>query len=407
MKSSDDAREQMPINFRRTFPPELDRGEPLGDYIRPREYVDPDEDEIIARVVSIFVNDTRRLPANAGKDDPSFHEPHWGHSTGLLRGKLDVDAVHALPERFRVGLFADNASYQVVCRPNFIKDRKLRLAVGRIAIKLAYPTPVPNVDAPSGQANELDLLLVEGSPQVNGPGHVFFARDARMLAMLGTVAPASREAARTLLTPRYLPLFARFAKEIRRARAFAGRPPATTTGWAGKAYYSLGPFALGDGAMKFCLRPRQTHDIPPVDEAKGDPAMRHRAAMEAWVAEGKDAAFDLCVQLATPNCIPTPGPHDPPKDVMAAEYCDLQWDEEASPYIRVGTFTFAASPQADLSQQFPWSPLQFNAWNTLATMVPLGQTFRARRKAHQDHAALRLRHLYDTEPGEMVGRAPF
>ena len=129
--------------------------------------------------------------------------------------------------------------------------------------------------------------------------------------------------------------------------------------------------------------------------------------MEAWVAEGKDAAFDLCVQLATPNCIPTPGPHDPPKDVMAAEYCDLQWDEEASPYIRVGTLTFAASPQADLSQQFPWSPLQFNAWNTLATMVPLGQTFRARRKAHQDHASLRPRHLYDTEPGEMVGRAPF
>ena len=190
----------------------------------------------------------RRTPARMIRP---FTRPHWGHSTAWLRGKLDVDAVHALPERFRVGLFASNASYQVVGRPGTSSwTGSCGLAVGRIAMRAAYPTLVPNVDAPSGQANDSTWLLVEGSPQVNGPGHVFFARDARMLAMLGTVAPASRETARTLLTPRYLPLFARFAKEIRRARAFAGRPPATTTGWAGKAYYSLGPFALGDGAMK-------------------------------------------------------------------------------------------------------------------------------------------------------------
>ena len=397
----------MPTNYRRTFPPDLDGGGPLGDYIRPREYLDPDEDEIIARVTAVFVNDTRRLPANAGRSDPSFHEPHWGHSTGLLRGALDIDAVDALPERFRVGLFAGNESYRVVCRPNFIKDRKLRLAAARIAIKLAYPAPVPNVDAPSGAANELDLLMVEGSPEVNGPGHVFFARDARTLAMLGTVNPPSRETPRTLLTPRYWPSIVAFAKQVRRAMAYAGRPPATTTGWAGKSYYSLGPFALGDGAMKFCIRPRQTHEIPPVDAAKGDPALRHRAAMEAWVAAGEDAVFDLCVQLATPGCIPAPGAGDPPKEVMAAEYCDLQWDEAASPYVKVGTLIFPASPQADLSTEFPWSPLQFNAWNTLPSMAPLGQAFRARRHAHKAHAEVRLRHLYGTEPGAMVGEAPF
>ena len=157
--------------------------------------------------------------------------------------------------------------------------------------------------------------------------------------------------------------------------------------------------------MKFCIRPRQTHDIPPVDAGKGDPALRHRAAMEAWVAAGKDAAFDLCVQLATPDCIPAPGPGDPPKDVMAAEYCDLQWDEVASPYVKVGTLSFPATPQADLSKEFPWSPLQFNAWNTLASMAPLGQTFRARRHAHKAHAEVRLKHLYGTEPGAMVGGA--
>jgi hypothetical protein len=107
----------MSTDYRRTFPPDLDGGGPPGEYIRPREFVDSDEDEIFARVAAAFVSDTRRLPANAGRDDPSFHEPSWGHSTGLLRGTLDIDAVHALPEQFRVGLFDGDGSYRVVCRP--------------------------------------------------------------------------------------------------------------------------------------------------------------------------------------------------------------------------------------------------------------------------------------------------
>lgn len=397
----------MSTSYRRSFRPDLAAGYRPGDFIQPREVVDADEEEIIARVAEAFVRDTRALPANAGRDDPAFHEPHWGHSTGLLRGTLAIDAIDALPERFRVGLFERAASYPVVSRPNFIKDGKLRLNVGRIAIKVRYPTPVPNVDAAGGEARELDLLLVEGSPDVNGPGHVFFTRDARTLAMLGTLIPPSRETARTLLDPRNWPVLAGFAKQLRRATAYTSRPPSTTTGWAGKAYYSLGPFALGDGAMKLCIRPLQNHRIPPVDAGKGDPALRQRAAMQAWVAAGEDAVFDLCVQLATPACIPAPGRGDPPKDVMAAEYCDLQWDEAASPYVRVGTLTFPAGAEADLSRELPWSPLQFNAWNTLPSMKPLGQTFRARRLAHKLHADERLRHLYDTEPGAMVDAAPF
>lgn len=397
----------MPPSYRRRFPSDLDAGYRPGQYIRPREHRDPDEAGVFTRVTAAFVDDTRALPAGAGRDDPRFHEPHWGHTTGLLRGTLTIDAIDALPEDFRVGLFERSASYPAICRPNFIRDRKLRLSLGRIAIKLEYPAPVPNVDAADGEANELDLLLVEGSPDVNGPGHVFFTRDARTLAMLATLTAPSRESARTLLDPRNWPILARFVKELRRATAYTSRPPSTTTGWAGKAYYSLGPFTLGEGAMKFCIRPRQAHRIPPVDAGKGDPALRQRDAMEAWVAAGEDAVFDLCVQLATPACIPEPGRGDPPKDVMAAEYCDLQWDEAAAPYVRVGTLTFPATAEADLSREFPWSPLQFNAWNTLPSMVPLGQAFRARLHAHKAHAETRMRHLYGTEPGAMVDNAPF
>jgi hypothetical protein len=182
---------------------------------------------------------------------------------------------------------------------------------------------------------------------------------------------------------------------------------ARTGGWAGRHYFSLGPFALGDGAMKFCLRPRQAHAAEPADPRTGNPTKSAREALLAWIAAGQDAVFDLGVQLATPECIPAPKPGGPSKAVMAAEYCDLEWDETKSPYIPVGTLTIPAAPQRALNETFPWSPLQFNAWNTLPSMRPLGQIFRSRKFVHQAHANARVEHLYDAKPGAMVDKAPF
>lgn len=397
----------MSITYQRRFPADLEQDQEAGGYLRPQEHVDPDEDLLISQIRGATVADTRRLPEHAAKDDPSFHEPHWGHGTGLLQGTLAIDSIEALPERFRVGLFEQHASYPVVCRPNFFHEKKVGLAAGRLAIKVRYPGAVPNVYEADGEARELDLLVAEGSPELNGVGHAFFFRDARELAMLTTLNPPSPKAARTLLDPRNWPVLARVLRRVRAASRYARKPPATTTGWAGKTYYSLGPFALGEGAMKFSLRPRQTHAISPIDLKKTDPTRPHRAAMEAWVAAGEDAAFDLCVQLATPESIPAPADGDPPKSVMAAEYTDLQWDESRSPYLKVGTLTFPATPEADLSRTYPWSPLQSNAWNTLPTMHPLGQLFRVRKHVHEGHSEVRLEHLYDAEPGAMVDAAPF
>jgi hypothetical protein len=75
--------------------------------------------------------------------------------------------------------------------------------------------------------------------------------------------------------------------------------------------------------------------------------------------------------------------------------------------VNVGTLTFAASAARDLTGQFPWSPLEFNAWNTLPEMRPLGQLFRARKHVHKAHAEVRLQHIYDAAPGAMVDKAPF
>jgi hypothetical protein len=397
----------MSIRYQRRFPRDIAVANETGEYIRPQEYVDPDEQQVIEILRAATVGDTKRLPKGAGKDDPAFHEPHWGHSTGFLQGTLAIDRIEALPEQFRVGLFAKKQNLPVVSRPNFIHDPKAGLAAGRISVKVRYPELVPNAYAPGGEAHELDLLFAEGGPEVNGGGHAFFFRDARELAMFTTLKPPSMKTLATLLSPRNWPILGRVFKRLKAILAYVKTPVATTTGWAGKAYYSAGPYALGDGAMKMCLRPRQQQAIEPVMPADADATKRRRAAMQAWVAAGKDAVFDLCVQLATPACIPAPGPDDPPKSVMAAEYCDLAWDEVKSPYVPVGTLTFPATAQADLSRTFPWSPLQFNAWNTFPAMRPLGQLFRARKFVHKAHSETRLEHLYDARPGAMVDKAPF
>jgi hypothetical protein len=396
----------MSVRYQRQFPRDLEVDE-AGEYLRPKEVVDSDEDRFVAQIRDATVADTRRLKKHAGKDDPTFHEPHWGHGTGLLRGTLEIDRVDALPEQFRVGLFAKKQTLPVVARPNFIHDKGAGLAAGRMAVKAKYPELVPNVYAAKGEAHELDLLFAEGSPEVNGVGHAFFFRDARELAMFTTLKPPSAKTLATLASPRNWGHIARVFKRLKTVLAFVKTPAVATTGWAGKAYYSAGPYVLADGAMKMCLRPRQSHAIEAVSPSDPGAAAKHRTAMEAWLAEGKDAVFDLCVQLATPGCIPAPGPDDPPRSVMIAEYCDLQWDETQSPYVAVGTLTFRAHPDSDLSKEHPWSPLQFNAWNTLPEMRPLGQLFRARKHVHKAHAEARIEHVYDAAPGAMVDKAPF
>lgn len=379
----------------------------VDGYLVPEEVVDPDEDEIARRVVAGFEGDSLRRPAGAALADPTFHEPHWGHTTGFLQATLEIDDIAALPEPFRVGLFATERSYPAVVRVNYVLDPDLKLMIGRMSIKIEYPEPVPNVYAEGGTADELDLLLIEGSFEENGAGRQFFARSARDLDMAVSMKPPSLATLKTVANWRSLARFIGILGTVRKIMAPLKKGPNSSSGWAGKPYFSCGPFALGPGAMKFGLTPRQEHAIAPIDLDRRDPTGPQKAAMEAWKEAGQDAEFDLRIQIATPDCLPEPGPGDPSRSVMAAEHCDVLWDEKKAPYVRVGKLTVSAAPEADLDQRFDWVPLQFNAWNTLPEMRPLGQLFRLRRHVHKAHSEARIRHLHGGTPGEMVGKCPF
>lgn len=390
--------------YQRQFSGDFPADEVIDGYLRPREIVDPIEEEMSQRISAAFAADTKRLKKGAGVDDPSFHEPHWGHTTGLLQGELVIDDVDALPEQFRVGLFEKNASYPVVSRPNFTKDPDLKFAVSRMAVKLKYHEPVPNVYAKDGKANELDLLFAEGVMETNGSGRQFFARDAYQLDMAKTLKPFSIATLKTLSNWRNIGIFLKVLGTVGKLMKPIRKEPSVSSGWAGKPYFSSGPYLLGEGAMKFSLIPNQQHPISPVDLGK-DPTLPHSDAMDVWLKEGNDVSFDLCIQLATPECVAEPQVGDPPKAVMVAEYCDLAWDEAKSPYVKVGQLSLKADSL--LNEQFAWSPLQFNAWNTLPEMRPLGQLFRIRKHVHKAHSNVRLEHIYDAEPGAMVDKCPF
>lgn len=394
-----------PQRGKRVFPGAMPDDEVANGYLIPHEVYEADEDTIAERVSGALEDQTRQYTPLIGRDDPTFHEPHWGHTNGVLRGTLRIDAIENLPEDFRVGLFAENREYPVVARSGLAKDPDLGFAINRLAIKLEYPEPLPNMYAASGQANELDLLLVAGTPEVNAINHTFFARDARQLDVAVSLKPPSLQTVKTLLNWRNIALLLGIRKTVAKGMALHRQPSERSVGWAGKPYFSLGPFALGEGAMKFCLTPVGSHEVAQYDPLKSDVTALYAEHMEAWLAAGEDAEFRLGVQLARPECIPEPGPGDPPKGVMAAEYCDIIWDETLSPYVDVGTLTLRADAAVNTADV--WGNLQFNAWNTPKSMRPLGQLFRLRKHAHKAHSNVRVSHLYGGKPGEMVGKCPF
>ena len=390
---------------RRAFADDLPADRVENGYLMPREVFDPDEGNLFQRASTSVAAHTKALKKNAARDDEPFHEPHWGHTSAMLRGTLKIDKIENLPEQFRTGLFAQDRSYAVVARAGTQKDPDLGLTSSRLAVKLDYPEPVPNAYAPSGEANELDLLLAAGAPGNNGADHTFFARDGHQVAMAFGLKPPSLGTLKTLANWRNIAILLNVRKRVASLTAPLRREPVNQDGWAGTPYYSLGPFALGDGAMKFALLPVKPHKVAEHDRAKVDFAALSKQNMDDWLASGEETEFTLAVQLATPDCIPEPRPHDPPKAVMAAEYCDLAWDETASPYIAVGRL--ALSTDTAINTADVWGQIQYNAWNTLPEMRPLGQLFRMRKHVHSAHSNVRVSHLYGGKPGELVGKCPF
>lgn len=174
---------------KRVFAGDMPEDRVVNGFLLPNEVIDTDEDKLIRGAAESVAAHTKVRKKNAGRDDPMYHEPHWGHTSAILWGSLKVDKLGNLPEAFRVGLFAQTREYPVVARVGIAKDPDLNIGITRLALKLEYPEPVPNMYAPSGEANELDLLMVGASFSNDGGDHRFFVRDGRQLGMAVRLKP--------------------------------------------------------------------------------------------------------------------------------------------------------------------------------------------------------------------------
>ena len=400
-------------------------------YLNPKEFKDDDEPQIIEALIQTFVDDTTEdddIPegiaqSGGSKLNSNFQDPHWGHTTGHLYGELEIDNIDHLHEHLQVGLFKRKGRYDVYCRPNFLYDPSLPIAINRLSLKLKMPIPVPNVYSPDKVAHELDLLLSEGLPAGDNfepDGQGFFFRDARQLLMANEMKDGLFSLAKVLFDK----TDARVAREWKtkifdQNTNMLYRGYQTHLTWDKRWYYSAGPYRLGPGAMKFALEPSDPQlgdDIEifakPDMEAQPSEADYHPSTAHAEtfnrLDEDTSIKFTLKVQVASEAAIPEPKDGDPPKSVMAAEYTDISWDTKHAPFVPVGTLTLRPHRVDMTDPENRWYAMGFNAWNTFDEMAPLGQLFRARREVHKAHREARLKHSFaDPDTSPTLGKCPF
>ncbi|MEM9248430.1 MAG: hypothetical protein AAGB05_06990 [Pseudomonadota bacterium] len=397
----------------RVFPKELDIPDGPPDALIPvTEVMDHDEDVVFRDVMLGFSGDCLVYEKGDGRK-PDHEDKHWGYTKGIVEGELKIDALDALPEECRRGLFTSPGIYDVVARPNFLRDED-KIRVSRLSLKIRTDFDVPNVYAFSGTAQELDLLLSEGLRQADSErgdqdGQGFFFRDARQLRYMHQLDTQGLKALWSLLKKSNGDVLETQQDIMTRALDCLYTPTQSSKNWAEKDYYSAGPYRLGGVLMKFGLRTRQ-HTAGKRAPKSSSLSHDQRVWFDEWKNDGAPAIFDLCIQIARYGAIPEPSRarRDPCKAIMASEYTDLVWNEKISSFARVGTLTLHAKPTPTdtapwyLKARERWYPneqpqveaLRFNAWNTLPDMQPVGQLFRARKQVHTHHRETRLRHTF-------------
>ena len=378
------------------------------------EFRDPDEDELFHDVMKAFSQDCLAHAKGSGKK-PDHEDKHWGYTKGLVEGTLDISNVQSLPEECQVGLFKKNETYDVIARPNFLRDGDT-IKVSRLSLKIKTDFDVPNVYTLSQKATELDLLLSEGIRQTDTTsqdqdGQGFFFRDTRQLRYMAGFASNPVRSLFSLLKKSNGDVFVcqRAIMSSALDRLYTDRQ--SHKNWAEKDYYSAGPYKLGGYLVKYALRTHQDSQASMRAPGPTSPARDQGQWFNEWKVAGEPAVFDLCIQVARFGAISAPatGQAHPCKAVMATEFADLVWDENVSEFQKIGTLTLRPATDQAAPWYFEgrdrWYPgneqqipaLRFNAWNTPSDMEPVGQLFRARKQVHAHHRETRLRHTFDAQ----------
>jgi len=337
-----------------------------------REYPPNGEELLIQKILAMsqFSMENKPHPPTRRDQHPKSH--------GYVEGEFIVEEY--ISDSFKVGVFKTAKTYPVWIRfsnggsdrdqnRNFLPDTSGD--VRGMAIKLMDVEGEMVIDDPSHQG-EQDFVLMNNL--------TFFIRDVQGYIDFFPVLTAIKEGKITFnpdgapkVPDDLLAQFRAIAYALPLVREIKAKP---TPSPLEITYWSATPYKMSNHAIKFSVVPHPIEESFNPENA-ADKSNYLREAMIKHLAS-KDAYFDFKVQLQT----------DASK--MPVEDPTVEWDEQASPYVKVATIRipqqdFNTEERNKLDEQQSFSP-----WHSLLEHQPLGGVNRA-RKIYVELAKIRNR----------------
>src|SRR5450432_2423802 len=321
----------------------------------------PDEERVFNDLATSMVNIAQRIGDQARHSARAVH----AKSHGLLRAQFVVDA--NLPQHLRQGLFSHEGPYPAIMRfstnPGDMLSDSISTPRG-LAVKVVG---VEGEMVEGHQGNVTQDFVFVNAKAFSAPDAAGFLDQVHLLEKHATDSVAFKQVVSTS---------ARLAEETLEA---VGQESGLLKGFGhpqthilGETFASVAALRYGDYVAKIAFVPGSSN-LKALTGKHLENANDYSAIRDAVVKffEIETAVWDVKVQLSTDLA------------TMPVEDASVQWSEEISPYIRVGTLT--AYPQDAYSFQrraFVDESLSFNPWHGLVAHQPLGNIMRARKKAY-------------------------
>ena len=340
------------------------------------EVKQPDEDELIGKIVASMARVNRRV------FDKHRHAVRSAHakSHGVLKGELSV--YDNLPESLQQGIFRSGLTYPVIIRlssaPGDILHDRVPAAHGMAikAIGVAGRQIMP------GRAKEVtqDFLLVNMPIIPFGDVSSYW----KMQQILE----------RHVEDPEIMQrLAAALAREANKVLTLLHRPSPTLYGFSppnthvlGDTFYSMAALRYGAYIAKVSATPLSEN----LARLTGQPTVSNddSSTLRDFVVDffrSQTVEYELRVQLC--------------KDLerMPVEDASIEWPEDLSRYQSVAKITLPAQDAYNPARRvYADDRLSFNPWHCIEEHRPLGSIMRVRIKAYE--TSTRFRHEMNMQP---------
>ena len=326
-----------------------------------REYLLPNEDFIIQKMVDELKDEMKRHYIDEGKFMPrQVHTKMHGCVKGIFKVEPNLDP------KLKVGIFKEEKDFNCWIRfsnsklpPKPDKKKDIR----GIAIKLMN-VPGEKILNEKRDAKTQDFLLMNTE--------TFFSKNIIEFAPLLHAAIMKKSFKRILLLASFIITHLKLVGRLRKSNVKCENP-------LDMSYWSTQPFRFGksDQAVKYFLKPSEDNVL--VNEnLEEDDYLRINLSQ---TLNDHSAEFDFFVQFQT----------DPYE--MPIEDPTVPWQSE---YQKVATLIIPAQQFDSIKQMGFGEDLSFNAWHALPEHRPLGNFNRARKLAYV--AMSKFRHEYNDRP---------